>query len=99
MSNPLRELAKYGQSVWYDYIRRALIESGDLKELIDEDGLSSVTSNPSIFEKAIAGSTDYDRELEQLAKARDVNARVRRLGPGGRPRRFPLWPGRHARSQ
>jgi hypothetical protein len=63
MSNPLRELTKYGQSVWYDYIRRALIESGDLKKLIDEDGLSSVTSNPSIFEKAIAGSTDYDREL------------------------------------
>jgi len=76
MSNPLRELAKYGQSVWYDYICRALIESGDLKKLIDEDGLSSVTSNPSIFEKAIAGSTDYDRELEQLAKARDLNAKA-----------------------
>jgi len=76
MSNPLRELARYGQSVWYDYIRRALIESGDLKKLIDEDGLSGVTSNPSIFEKAIAGSTDYDRELEQLAGAKGLDAKA-----------------------
>lgn len=58
-TNPLRALAALGQSVWLDYIRRHLITSGELARLIDEDGLGGVTSNPSIFEKAIAGSTDY----------------------------------------
>ena len=62
--NPLKELLKYGQSVWLDYIRRNLITSGELKRLIDEDGLRGMTSNPSIFEKAIAGSTDYTDFLE-----------------------------------
>lgn len=57
--NPLRALEALGQSVWLDYIRRHLITSGELTRLIDEDGLGGVTSNPSIFEKAIAGSTDY----------------------------------------
>src|SRR5574341_2246630 len=59
MANPLLEIQSYGQSIWYDYIRRGLIISGELQKLIDEDGLRGVTSNPSIFEKAIAGSTDY----------------------------------------
>ena len=63
--NPLRELAKYGQSVWHDYIRRKEILSGALKKRIDEDGLLGVTSNPSIFEKAIAGSDDYDESIHQ----------------------------------
>jgi transaldolase len=61
--NPLKELAKYGQSVWHDYIRRKEILSGGLKKRIDEDGLLGVTSNPSIFEKAIAGSDDYDESI------------------------------------
>jgi transaldolase len=64
--NPLLELQKQGQSVWLDYIRRDLITSGELKRLIDEDGLRGITSNPSIFEKAIAGSADYADFLEQL---------------------------------
>src|SRR5256885_3932875 len=64
--NPLVELQKFGQSVWLDYIRRNLITSGDLQKLIDQDGLRGITSNPSIFEKAIAGSTDYADFLEQL---------------------------------
>ncbi len=64
--NPLLELQKLGQSVWLDYIRRDLITSGELKRLIDEDGLRGITSNPSIFEKAIAGSTDYVGFLDQL---------------------------------
>jgi transaldolase len=64
--NPLLELQKQGQSVWLDYIRRDLITSGELKRLIDEDGLRGITSNPSIFEKAIAGSTDYAVFLDQL---------------------------------
>src|SRR5215468_7394936 len=59
LENPLRALQVFGQSVWLDYIRRSLITSGELRRLIDEDGLRGVTSNPSIFEKAIAGSTDY----------------------------------------
>jgi transaldolase len=64
--NPLLELQNQGQSVWLDYIRRDLITSGELKRLIDEDGLRGITSNPSIFEKAIAGSTDYADFLDQL---------------------------------
>src|SRR5437660_12673249 len=64
--NPLLELQKTGQSIWLDYIRRNLITSGELQRLIDEDGLRGMTSNPSIFEKAIAGSTDYADLLEQL---------------------------------
>ncbi|HEX3586696.1 MAG TPA: transaldolase [Candidatus Angelobacter sp.] len=64
--NPLLELQKFGQSVWLDYIRRDLITSGELKRLIDNDGLRGMTSNPSIFEKAIAGSNDYAGFLNQL---------------------------------
>ena len=56
--NPLVKLGTFGQSVWLDYIRRQMIESGELKKLIDADGLKGVTSNPAIFQKAIAGSTD-----------------------------------------
>src|SRR5262249_13548910 len=62
-ANPLVGLQQYGQSVWLDYIRRSLITSGELRRLIEEDGLRGVTSNPAIFEKAIAGSTDYNDVL------------------------------------
>ncbi|HEY3302968.1 MAG TPA: transaldolase [Candidatus Binatia bacterium] len=61
--NPLKELNKHGQSIWLDYIHRKLINTGGLKRLIEEDGLSGVTSNPTIFEKAIAGGTDYDETI------------------------------------
>ena len=61
----LQEFADQGQAIWIDYIRRSFIASGELKALIDE-GLRGVTSNPTIFEKAIAGSTDYDRDLHRL---------------------------------
>ena len=57
--NPIRALQTFGQSVWLDYLRRSLFTSGEFTRLIDEDGLRGATSNPSIFEKAIAGSTDY----------------------------------------
>src|ERR1051326_3550586 len=66
--NPIRSLLDYGQSVWLDYIRRNLVTSGELKRLIDEDGLSGVTSNPAIFEKAIAGSELYVDKLRELAQ-------------------------------
>jgi transaldolase/glucose-6-phosphate isomerase len=60
--NPVHALQEAGQSVWLDYIRRDLIASGELRHLIDE-GIRGVTSNPSIFEKAIASSQDYDADL------------------------------------
>ena len=65
-TNPLLDLQKMGQSIWLDYIRRNLITSGELQRLIDHDGLRGITSNPSIFEKAITGSTDYADYLQQL---------------------------------
>lgn len=65
-NNPLLEIPKLGQSIWYDNIRRALIENGDLARKISDDGLRGVTSNPAIFEKAIAGSTDYDEQMRRL---------------------------------
>jgi transaldolase/glucose-6-phosphate isomerase len=61
----LFELAKLGQAIWLDYIRRSFITSGELQKLVDQ-GLRGVTSNPSIFEKAIAGSADYDEDLNRL---------------------------------
>jgi transaldolase / glucose-6-phosphate isomerase len=73
-TNPLRELSKYGQSAWLDYIRRNLITSGELKGLVDHDGLGGVTSNPAIFEKAITDSTDYADALAELQKRKDLDA-------------------------
>src|SRR5258707_4868539 len=69
MSNPLVEVMKLGQSIWYDNIRRAMLVSGDLQKKIDEDDLRGVTSNPTIFEKAITGSTDYDEQMKSLITA------------------------------
>jgi transaldolase/glucose-6-phosphate isomerase len=66
--NPLLKLAGFGQSIWLDYIRRHLLSSGELKQLIEEDGLKGVTSNPAIFEKAIGGSQDYDEAIRLLAR-------------------------------
>ncbi len=66
--NPVRALRDYGQSVWLDYIRRSLLLSGELRRLIDQDGLRGVTSNPSIFEKAITASSDYANELRALER-------------------------------
>lgn len=64
--NPLLNLRAQGQSIWLDYIRRDLIQGGELKRLIDNDGLRGVTSNPAIFEKAIDGGTQYDEALREL---------------------------------
>ena len=66
MSNPLQQTRRLGQSIWYDNIRRGLLVSGELQRLIDL-GVTGVTSNPTIFEKAIAGSTDYDEALLSTA--------------------------------
>ena len=61
------ELDKLGQSIWYDYIQRSLLTSGEFERLM-EKGVSGITSNPAIFEKAIAGSNDYDNDLKRLAE-------------------------------
>lgn len=66
--NPLRVLESLGQSVWLDYLGRGAIKSGQLQQLIEQDGLSGVTSNPAIFEKAIAESHDYDAAIRTLAQ-------------------------------
>jgi transaldolase/glucose-6-phosphate isomerase len=65
--NPLLQLQKFGQSIWLDYLRRGMFTSGQLQNLIDEDGLRGMTSNPSIFEKAIDGSQDYSMAIRALA--------------------------------
>jgi transaldolase / glucose-6-phosphate isomerase len=64
--NPLQSLQNYGRSVWLDCIRRSLITSGELKATIDQDEIWGVTSNPWIFQKAIAGSSD-DRNFYDMA--------------------------------
>ena len=65
--NPIKTLDTYGQSIWLDYIRRSLLAGNGLNQLIDDDGLKGVTSNPAIFEKAIGGSTDYASAIADLA--------------------------------
>ncbi len=67
-TNPLIELHRVGQSVWLDQISRSMITSGALARLIAEDGLRGVTSNPTIFQKAIAGSSDYDEVIKRSAE-------------------------------
>jgi transaldolase len=66
LMNSLRQLTELGQSVWLDYIRRDLITSGQLKRLIEEDGVSGITSNPTIFEKALSSGRDYDTAIESI---------------------------------
>jgi transaldolase len=65
--NPLLQLAEFGQSIWLDYTRRDLIASGELRRMIEEDGLRGMTSNPSIFEKAIVGSQNYEADIRAMA--------------------------------
>jgi len=82
MKNPLISLQELGQSVWLDYISRSLLTSGELRRLVAEDGVVGLTSNPAIFEKAIAGSKDYDASIRQALtgfsaeKAIDIYERV-----------------------
>ena len=66
-TNPLLRLGQLGQSLWYDYITRDLVATGELARLIAEDGLRGMTSNPTIFEKAIAGSRLYDEDIRRLS--------------------------------
>src|SRR5271169_6818615 len=76
-ANPLKQLLTFGQSIWLDYIRRDLLKGGELQRLIDEDGLRGMTSNPAIFEKAIAGSDEYQDFLDSFADRAELDAKSR----------------------
>jgi hypothetical protein len=67
--NPLIELQQAGQSIWLDFITRQFIAEGKLKALIDNDGLRGVTSNPTIFQKAVTGGSEYDAQIQQGIEA------------------------------
>ncbi|MGA7712583.1 MAG: transaldolase [Rhizomicrobium sp.] len=76
--NPLKQLETLGQSVWYDNVSRQLVRSGQLAALVD-DGVMGVTSNPSIFEKAIGQSNQYDEEIRKMARGNDAATVFRKL--------------------
>src|SRR5262249_13656210 len=67
----VKALQDHGQAVWLDFLARGFIRNGDLKKLVEEDGVRGVTSNPSIFEKAIDGSDEYDEQIEGLLRNGD----------------------------
>ena len=69
--NPLKQLEACGQSVWLDYLKRSLIDTGELATLIERDGLKGITSNPSIFEKAIGESDEYQGAMKQFQAQAD----------------------------
>ncbi len=76
MANRLRELERYGQSIWYDSLRRGIIASGELARFVVEDGLKGLTTNPAIYEKAIDSTHDYDAELAALLPRSDLDAKA-----------------------
>jgi transaldolase/glucose-6-phosphate isomerase len=75
-ASPIGDIVALGQSVWFDNIRRGLLTSGEFERMVREDGLSGVTSNPSIFEKAIVGSTDYDAALAEVRATSALDGRM-----------------------
>jgi transaldolase len=77
--SPLRMLSGLGQSLWLDYIDRGMIRSGRLKAMIEDDGLSGVTSNPAIFEKAITGHKDYDEDIARFVAEGKTAVEIYRL--------------------
>ncbi|KEY19609.1 transaldolase [Kaistella antarctica] len=74
--NPLNKIQEHNQSIWLDLLDREIMDSGKLQDLIDDDDLRGLTSNPSIFEKAISGSSDYDEDIIDLSKTEDSNAAI-----------------------
>lgn len=74
--NPLNKIRELGQSIWLDLLDREIMNSGKLQSLIDNDDLRGLTSNPSIFEKAISGSSDYDEDIMKLSETEDDNAAI-----------------------
>ena len=74
--NPLNQIRKQDQSIWLDLLDREIMSSGKLQDLIDHDDLRGLTSNPSIFEKAISGSSDYDQDITDLSKKEDSSPAI-----------------------
>jgi transaldolase/transaldolase/glucose-6-phosphate isomerase len=74
--NPLNKIQQHGQSIWLDLLDREIMNTGKLQNLIDDDDLRGLTSNPSIFEKAISGSADYDDDIAKLSKKEDSNSAI-----------------------
>lgn len=72
--NPLKQLGECGQSLWIDYLKRSFVENGELRQLVERDGLKGLTSNPSIFEKAIGDSDEYDHSLKAFQARADHSA-------------------------
>lgn len=75
-TNKVKQIHSFGQSIWLDFIDREIISSGNLKKLIDEDGVRGVTSNPAIFEKAITSSSDYDNDIRTLSDGDKTNEEI-----------------------
>src|SRR5882757_8227775 len=67
-NNKVKSIRDFGQSIWLDFFDRKIMDSGELKRLIEDDGVSGVTSNPTIFEKAISGSSDYKEDILSLSQ-------------------------------
>jgi len=76
VENPLKQLTRFGQSIWLDYIRRDLMTTGELKRLIERDGLGGMTSNPTIFEKAITAGGEYADQLAELRQDKSLDAKA-----------------------
>jgi transaldolase len=74
--NHLKDLANFGQSIWLDYIRRSLMTTGELRRMIEEDGLGGMTSNPAIFEKAITGGEEYAEFIHELKRDASLDAKA-----------------------
>jgi len=74
--NKVKQIHSFGQSIWLDFIDREIIASGNLKKLVDEDGVCGVTSNPAIFEKAITSSSDYDDQIRTLSDSDKTNEEI-----------------------
>src|SRR5262249_38914917 len=75
VENPLKQLARFGQSIWLDYIRRNLMTSGELRKMIEQDGLAAMPSTPAIFEKAIIGGGEYADFIAELRKDPSLGAK------------------------
>src|SRR3569833_167472 len=75
-TNRVKQIHSFGQSIWLDFINREIIKSGELKQLIDVDGVRGVTSNPAIFEKAITSSSDYDNDIRELSEKSEDNEEI-----------------------
>jgi transaldolase len=68
--NKIKQIQDFGQHIWLDFFDREILNSGKIKKLIEEDGIGGVTSNPSIFEKAIRSSLDYDQDIRTLIQTK-----------------------------